>query len=57
MSKYDYEVANYCVEWDRVGVFWQDKKFDTEDEAVKFAMEKRDEGYNDVRVFQERNIV
>ena len=42
MSKYDYEVANYCVEWDRVGAFWQDKKFDTEEEAVEFPKEKRD---------------
>ena len=33
MSKYDYEVAKYCVEWDNDGVFWQDKKFDTEEKS------------------------
>ena len=57
MGKYDYEVANYCVEWDNDGAFWQDKKFDTEEKAVEFAKEKRNEGYDDVRVYQERNII
>lgn len=57
MSKYDYEVANYCVEWDFVGVYCHEKKFDTENEAVEFAREKRNEGYNDVRLYQERNII
>ena len=37
--------------------FWQDKKFDTEEKAVEFAKEKRNEGYDDVRVYQERNII
>ena len=53
MSKYDYEVANYCVEWDNDGAFCQGKKFDTEEKAVEFAKEKRNEGYDDVRVYQE----
>lgn len=58
MSKYDYEVANYCVEWDNYDDFVQNKKFDTEEEAVEFAKKKRNNDcYDDVRVYQERNII
>jgi hypothetical protein len=57
MSKYDYEIANYCVEWDFTGVYSNEKKFETEDDAIEFAKEKCNEGYNDVKVYQKRNIV
>ena len=56
MSKFDYEIAKYCVQWDFVGVHCNEKEFSTEDEAIEFAREKYNKGY-ETRVQKILNII
>lgn len=58
MSNYDYEIEGYYVQWDLVGVTYQHKKkFDIEDDAIEFARKRHSEGFNNIRVYQVRNII